>query len=124
MPALMGRDAKKKELITHLSRVYETISHTHHISMGDFPNLSRMQECLALQDFKTFSSLQNRLIKAVDDMLANDVGRLMQMIPQVRDLNAKSPDYSFFRQTYHVVFCFFRAWCLITFLRKAILHWI
>ncbi|KAF6777405.1 hypothetical protein AHF37_03537 [Paragonimus kellicotti] len=83
MPALMGREAKKRELITNLSQVYETLSRTHHISIGDFPNVTRMQETLALHDFRSFPNLQPKLIKAVDDMLANDMAKLMQMIPQV-----------------------------------------
>ncbi|KAA3677200.1 EH domain-containing protein 1 [Paragonimus westermani] len=82
MPALMGREAKKRELITNLSQVYETLSRTHHISIGDFPNVTRMQETLALHDFRSFSNLQPKLIKAVDEMLANDMAKLMQMIPQ------------------------------------------
>ncbi|CAL8086801.1 unnamed protein product [Calicophoron daubneyi] len=86
MPALMGREAKKRDLIANLSKVYETISRTHHISIGDFPNLARMQESLSVHDFRSFSVLQPRLIKAVDDMLSNDVAKLMQMIPQERNL--------------------------------------
>ncbi|VEL25605.1 unnamed protein product [Protopolystoma xenopodis] len=86
MPSLLGRDSKKRELITNLSRAYEMIAREHHISLGDFPKLERMQETLALQDFKTFSVLQPKLIKSVDDMLANDIAKLMQMISQVRNL--------------------------------------
>ncbi|CAH8520825.1 unnamed protein product [Dicrocoelium dendriticum] len=82
MPALIARDSKKNQLIANLSKVYETLSRTHHISLGDFPNVTRMQESLTLFDFRHLTSLQPKLIKAVDDMLANDVAKLMQMIPQ------------------------------------------
>ncbi|THD21543.1 Receptor Mediated Endocytosis [Fasciola hepatica] len=92
MPALMGRESKKKELITNLSKVYELLSRTHHISLGDFPNLTKMQECLAVHDFSKFSSLQPRLIKAVDEMLSNDIAKLMQMIPQEQKAVAKIPE--------------------------------
>ncbi|OON23325.1 dynamin family protein [Opisthorchis viverrini] len=88
MPAIMGKDAKKKELINNLGKVYETLSRLHHISLGDFPNVQRMQECLALHDFRTFPSLQPKLVKAVDDMLSNDMAKLMQMIPQEQKANA------------------------------------
>lgn len=79
----MGRESKKKELIANLPKVYDLLSRTHHISLGDFPNLAKMQECLAVHDFSKFSSLQPRLIKAVDEMLSSDIAKLMQMIPQV-----------------------------------------
>ncbi|CAH8838225.1 unnamed protein product [Trichobilharzia szidati] len=85
MPTMVGKDAKKKELISNLSKVYDTISRTQHISIGDFPSISRMQECLEVQDFRTFSALQPKLIKVVDDMLASEVAKLVQMIPQERD---------------------------------------
>ncbi|CAH8484749.1 unnamed protein product [Schistosoma turkestanicum] len=85
MPTMVGKDAKKKELINNLAKVYDTISRTQHISLGDFPNINRMQECLEVHDFRTFSALQPRLIKVVDDMLSSEVAKLVQMIPTERD---------------------------------------
>ncbi|KAH8859859.1 EH domain-containing protein isoform 1 [Schistosoma japonicum] len=85
MPSMLGKDSKKKELINNLSKVYDTISRTQKISIGDFPNINRMQEYLEVHDFKTFSALQPKLIKVVDDMLANEVAKLVQMIPMERD---------------------------------------
>lgn len=83
MPTIVGKDAKKKELINNLSKVYDTISRTQHISIGDFPNINRMQESLEVHDFRTFPALQPRLIKAVDEMLSSEVAKLVQMIPMV-----------------------------------------
>ncbi|VDO95472.1 unnamed protein product [Schistosoma curassoni] len=83
MPTIVGKDAKKKELINNLSKVYDTISRTQHISIGDFPNINRMQESLEVHDFRTFPALQPKLIKAVDEMLSSEVAKLVQMIPMV-----------------------------------------
>ncbi|KAK4469278.1 hypothetical protein MN116_006846 [Schistosoma mekongi] len=90
MPSIVGKDAKKKELINNLSKVYDTISRTQKISIGDFPSINRMQEYLEVHDFKTFSALQPKLIKVVDDMLANEVAKLVQMIPMERDAIVES----------------------------------
>lgn len=82
MPAILGKDSKKKELISNLQRTYDQISKEHSISIGDFPKIDRMQEVLQDCDFKTFSVLKTKLIEDVDSMLANDVAKLMQMIPK------------------------------------------
>lgn len=83
MPAILGKESKKKELISNLQRTYDQISKEHCISIGDFPKIDRMQEVLQDCDFKTFSVLKTKLIEDVDSMLANDVAKLMQMIPKV-----------------------------------------
>jgi len=53
-----------------------------HISPGDFPDIKKMQEVLQNQDFTKFHSLKPHLLDTVDKMLANDISRLMGMIPQ------------------------------------------
>nr|CDS32978.1 Receptor Mediated Endocytosis family member [Hymenolepis microstoma] len=82
MPALIGKETKKKELIASLPAIYENLSRTHHISIGDFPPIDKMKELLSKQDFKSFSSLQPKLIAGVDKMLSDDIAKLMQLIPQ------------------------------------------
>nr|KAG5702130.1 hypothetical protein BaRGS_010396 [Batillaria attramentaria] len=81
MPSMFGKDNKKKELISKLGDIFGTIQREHQISPGDFPNLKRMQEQLAFHDFTKFHQLKPKLLEAVDNMLANDIARLMQMIP-------------------------------------------
>ncbi|VDP48162.1 unnamed protein product [Soboliphyme baturini] len=51
------------------------------ISPGDFPDLKKMQELLASQDFSKFNPMKVKLIEMVDGMLASDIGRLMRQIP-------------------------------------------
>jgi EH domain-containing protein 1 len=41
-----------------------------------------LQEQLMRQDFARFSTLKLHLLETVDMMLANDIARLMAMIPQ------------------------------------------
>lgn len=81
MPAMFGRDNKKKELIKDLASIYERIQREHQISPGDFPELKRMQDQLQHHDFTKFNVLKPRLLDAVDKMLAEDIARLMAMIP-------------------------------------------
>jgi hypothetical protein len=78
---MFGKDSKKKDLIKGLGDIYATIEREHGISRGDFPNLAKMKEQLDLHDFTKFHSMKPKLIETVDNMLANDISRLMEMIP-------------------------------------------
>jgi EH domain-containing protein 1 len=82
MPSVFGKDSKKKDLIKNLGTIYDRLQKEHQISPGDFPEIKKMQEVLANQDFAKFHTLKPHLLDAVDKMLAVDIARLMQMIPQ------------------------------------------
>ncbi|KAL4142903.1 hypothetical protein QTP88_005296 [Uroleucon formosanum] len=86
MPALFRRDGKKKELIKNLGTIYQNIQKEQQISPGDFPDLKKMQDVLVNLDFSKFQSLKPHLLDEVDKMLANDIAKLMAMIP-LQDMN-------------------------------------
>ncbi|XP_048478019.1 EH domain-containing protein 1 isoform X2 [Plutella xylostella] len=86
MPSMFGKDGKKKELIKNLGQVYDRIQREQQISPGDFPDIKKMQESLANHDFTKFHPLKPKLLEVVDHMLATDIARLMDMIPQ-EDIN-------------------------------------
>ncbi|BES93157.1 Dynamin family [Nesidiocoris tenuis] len=81
MPSMFGKDGKKKELIKGLSAIYDQLQREHRISPGDFPDIKKMQECLANHDFTKFNPLKPRLLEVVDKMLAEDISKLMAKIP-------------------------------------------
>jgi len=81
MPSMFGKDAKKKELIKNLDTLYGQIQREHQISPGDFPDLKNMQERLQHHDFTKFRTLDTRLLQKVDKMLAEDIAKLMTLIP-------------------------------------------
>lgn len=82
MPAMFGKEGKKKDLIKNLGTIYDRLQREHQISPGDFPDLKKMQESLQNQDFTKFHSFKPQLLETVDRMLAVDIARLMNMIPQ------------------------------------------
>lgn len=79
---MFGKESKKKELIKNLGQIYEKIQREQQISPGDFPDLRKMQEKLANQDFSKFHTLKQGLLDVADRMLATDIAKLMEMIPQ------------------------------------------
>nr|KAF6437493.1 EH domain containing 1 [Molossus molossus] len=86
MPNVFGKESKKKELVNNLGEIYAKIEREHQISAGDFPSLRKMQELLQTQDFSKFQVLKPKLLDTVDDMLANDIARLMVMVRQEESL--------------------------------------
>ncbi|XP_058518800.1 EH domain-containing protein 1 [Ochotona princeps] len=86
MPNVFGKESKKKELVNNLGEIYQKIEREHQISPGDFPSLRKMQEQLQTQDFSKFQALKPKLLDTVDDMLANDIARLMVMVRQEESL--------------------------------------
>jgi len=90
MPAMFGKDTKKKELIAGLGAIFTKIQHQYQISPGDFPNLKRMQEQLQYQDFSKFPALKLKLINNVDKFLAVDIAALMTRIPGEERKNQES----------------------------------
>ncbi|XP_075700912.1 EH domain-containing protein 4 [Rhinoderma darwinii] len=80
MPAMFGKDAKKKELISKLPEIFLQIQREYQISPGDFPEVKKMQQQLEMYDFSKFHALKPKLIEGVDNMLANKIAPLMGMI--------------------------------------------
>ncbi|XP_061173247.1 EH domain-containing protein 3-like [Saccostrea echinata] len=91
MPSMFGKDSKKKELIKNLGDIYGRIQRDHQISLGDFPDMKRMQEQLMHHDFTKFHAFKPKLVEIVDQMLATDIARLMQMIPNEEAVMSKEP---------------------------------
>ncbi|XP_023235175.1 EH domain-containing protein 3-like [Centruroides sculpturatus] len=81
MPSVFGKDSKKKDLIRNLNDIYSEIQREHQFSRGDFPDIREMQQKLLHQDFQKFHPLKPKLLETVDRMLAEDISRIMAMIP-------------------------------------------
>lgn len=80
MPAMFGKEAKKKELISKLPEIFLQIQREHQISPGDFPEVKKMQQQLEMYDFSKFHAMKPKLIEGVDNMLANKIAPLMNLI--------------------------------------------
>ena len=85
---MFGKDTKKKELLGGLAQIFASLQQQHQISAGDFPSVQRMQEQLQYHDFSKFPLLKPKLLESVDRMLANDIARLMTLIPKEEEQRA------------------------------------
>lgn len=91
MPAIFGKKDRKRQLIKNLGDIFAQIQDEHQISPGDFPNLKKMQDQLRHHDFSTFHGLKPKLLETVDQMLAEDVARLMQLMPKDEEVCREVP---------------------------------
>ncbi|XP_007908867.1 EH domain-containing protein 4 [Callorhinchus milii] len=89
MPAVFGKEAKKKEMIKNLSEVYIALQREHNISVGDFPNVSKMQGALQTYDFSRLRAVRPKLLEGVDQMLARDMAPLLS---QLREEAGQGPE--------------------------------
>ncbi|CAL8071871.1 unnamed protein product [Calicophoron daubneyi] len=90
MPSFTGKQKKKAELIKNLDQIYTTISRLYHIPLGDFPNIEHMRTMLADQDFSSFPSLKPKLFEHIDEVLGEEVPKLMQIVPQEQSASIKA----------------------------------
>ncbi|CAD5225809.1 unnamed protein product [Bursaphelenchus okinawaensis] len=98
MPSMIGKEKKKKELIQKLDKIFEQLQKEHNISPGDFPDVDKMRENLQNADFTKFNAIKPRLLEVVDEMLANDIARLMSQIPQEEAQQAKEAGDNGYKQ--------------------------
>lgn len=80
MPSVFGKDKAKNKLIADLDKIFQQISDKYRIPLGDFPNVNDMRANLKKQDFSKFKSLNESMIRKVDEMLAKDIAELMKLI--------------------------------------------
>uniref|UniRef100_A0A915IT48 Uncharacterized protein n=1 Tax=Romanomermis culicivorax TaxID=13658 RepID=A0A915IT48_ROMCU len=90
MPAMMGKEKRKKELIANLDKVFAKMQTDHHISPGDFPDVRKMQEMLQQHDFTKFNTIKQKYVDLVDGMLASDIAKMMCQIPREEEIQRKT----------------------------------
>jgi len=81
MPGVFGNKRKEKEkLINNLAQIFQELSKTHGISIGDFPDVTKMQEQLREADFSKFKAIHKSTLEKVDVMLGKEIPELMKML--------------------------------------------
>jgi GTP-binding protein EngB required for normal cell division len=81
MPSMFGKDKEKKKLLSNLTQVYHEVAKTRNLPIGDFPSPDVMQEKLAPVDFTKLPKLDPRKMQALEQMLSEDLPKLLQLIP-------------------------------------------
>ncbi|GMI32641.1 hypothetical protein TeGR_g2854 [Tetraparma gracilis] len=87
MPAMFGKDKKKKELLDGLGVVFRTVMKQHNISVGDFPDMAKFKRDVELLDFTELPKIKGRRmqggkrLEALDEALNVRIPALLNRLP-------------------------------------------
>eukprot|EP01125_Pyxidicula_operculata_P008127 TRINITY_DN2752_c0_g1_i1.p1 TRINITY_DN2752_c0_g1~~TRINITY_DN2752_c0_g1_i1.p1 ORF type:complete len:634 (-),score=192.24 TRINITY_DN2752_c0_g1_i1:1662-3563(-) len=76
---MIGKDKKQKELIANLAEEYKEISKASKVPLGDFPPTSIYEKLLPEKDFTKFSSLSEKMMLLMEEILNRDLPNYMNM---------------------------------------------
>ncbi|CAE7200863.1 Ehd1 [Symbiodinium sp. CCMP2592] len=82
MPTFFGHAKEQERMIQELPSIYQEISVQKGIPLGDFPDPRMMQQILTPMDFCTFKPVDPEKLQAVEALLAVDLPKLLQLIPE------------------------------------------
>lgn len=80
IPGFFGKESAKTKLINELDKVFEEAQKEFCISQNELPNLRKMQEALQDLNVSQIRTPDQRLIDQVEEMLSNDISRIMTLI--------------------------------------------
>lgn len=86
MPNVFGKESKRKELVDNLGRPTRRLSGSIGCPLATFQDSRKMQELPHIQDSVKCQALKLKLMDVINDMLANDIARLMVMVCQEESL--------------------------------------
>jgi hypothetical protein len=87
MPAMFGKDKKKKELLDGLGVVFRTVMKQHNLSVGDFPDMAKFKRDVELLDFTELPKIKGRRmqggkrLEALDEALNVRIPALLNRLP-------------------------------------------
>eukprot|EP00339_Tiarina_fusa_P025941 CAMPEP_0117076628 /NCGR_PEP_ID=MMETSP0472-20121206/54011_1 /TAXON_ID=693140 ORGANISM="Tiarina fusus, Strain LIS" /NCGR_SAMPLE_ID=MMETSP0472 /ASSEMBLY_ACC=CAM_ASM_000603 /LENGTH=586 /DNA_ID=CAMNT_0004802593 /DNA_START=58 /DNA_END=1818 /DNA_ORIENTATION=+ len=85
MPNLMGKEKKQQKLIADLPNVFRTILKKYNLAPGDFPEITSFSAKLREVKFAELSTLSQKQIDSLDEVLNKDIPSLMEELPSERD---------------------------------------
>jgi hypothetical protein len=79
MPTLMGKEKKQQKLIADLPNVFRSILKKYNLAPGDFPDIASFSAKLRECKFTELSTLSEKQIAHLDDVLNKDIPSLMEV---------------------------------------------
>lgn len=90
MPMIFGKSKKQQEMVDNLKNVFFEIHKKYMLPVGDFPNITKFRDRVRHFDFSKFAKLNQKLIDAMDTVLAEDIPKLIKQFPIEKALTEKS----------------------------------
>lgn len=80
MPYLWSKERTQQRLINNLSEVFDHVRSTYRLAEGDFPAIEDFKATLQRMDFYTFPLTDKRVLNKLQDILVNDIPRIIALI--------------------------------------------
>ena len=78
---MFGKEKLQQKLLSNILEQFKKIQHQYNLSMGDFPHIQRFKDTLSHFQIWKFPKLNKKLIQEMESVLANDLPRLMKLLP-------------------------------------------
>jgi len=82
MPSLFGKEKAQQKLLEELNREFNKVHRQFQLPVGDFPEVNSFREKLRTYDFTKFAKLNQKLIDSMDQVLADDIPKLLKQFQQ------------------------------------------
>jgi len=82
MPAVFGKQKKQDDLIDKLKDEFFKVHQKYQLPVGDFPDINKFREVLKVSDFTKFNKLNQKMIDHMDQVLGEDIPKLIKQFPQ------------------------------------------
>jgi len=82
MPSVFGKTKKQEELIEGLKNEFFKVHQKYQLPVGDFPDINKFKEILKVSDFSKFPKLNKKALESMDQVLGEDIPKLIKQFPQ------------------------------------------
>jgi len=77
-----GDGKKQEELIDGLKNEFFKVHQKYQLPVGDFPDINKFKEILKVSDFSKFPKLNKKALESMDQVLGEDIPKLIKQFPQ------------------------------------------
>ncbi|CAM9451987.1 unnamed protein product [Chrysoparadoxa australica] len=82
MPQMMGKEKTQRKLMQDMGGVFRTVMKQYNLAPGDFPDIEQFKSKCSEMNFSKFPKLRPKMLQDLDEVLSQDIPRLMEMLPR------------------------------------------
>eukprot|EP00611_Tribonema_gayanum_P021406 TRINITY_DN4107_c0_g1_i1.p1 TRINITY_DN4107_c0_g1~~TRINITY_DN4107_c0_g1_i1.p1 ORF type:complete len:617 (+),score=239.25 TRINITY_DN4107_c0_g1_i1:132-1853(+) len=81
MPGMVGKEKAQRKLMQDMGSVFRAVMKQYNLAPGDFPDLETFRSKCEELSFAKFPKLKPKMLQDLDEVLSQDIPRLMEMLP-------------------------------------------
>jgi len=84
---IFGKESLQKKLLENLLDEFKKVQKEYGLPPGDFPNVQKFRETLAVFKIDKFPKLNKKQIQLLDELTSKDIPHLMELLPTTEHKN-------------------------------------